>query len=91
MQKLTGLNDKPQDLDGQPIDVTAGRLIANCILGSNSTDAIRAYEVALKIHKAKMSVELEDEDFKMAKQAVEGSGLPVLTKHVALRCFRETT
>lgn len=91
MQKLTGLNEVVKDLDGNPLDIQAGRLVANCIMGSQQKDAVRAYSIAVKINEADEAIELEDADYKMAKQAVESSQLPVMTKKYALDCFLELT
>lgn len=70
----------------QPI--RARSLIANSLARAQSTDPVRAMEVALKIHKAKRTLELDDADVDLAKEAVlADQALTNIAKAAALKVF----
>jgi hypothetical protein len=86
MRTLAGLSKPLLNLDDEPIrqpsrvvgnkvvegeKITVGSIIANSLARGSSNDPVRAMEVALKIHRAKGDIELEDADFALAERAVK--------------------
>lgn len=75
MKKLNSLTNPILGLDGLPISdevgiQTVGRMMANVVARGQSTDSVRAMMLAMRIHSEK-SVDLEDADFDLVKEAVE--------------------
>jgi len=76
MKILTGLQQPPINFDGQPMTdgkgpVTIGSLIANALAtGQSQGQEVRVMDLALRIFKAKDSLELEDIDFALVRETV---------------------
>jgi len=75
VKKLNSLTNPILGLDGLPISdevgiQTVGRMMANVVARGQSTDSVRAMMLAMRIHSEK-SVDLEDADFDLVKEAVE--------------------
>lgn len=89
MKKLNGLTNPVTGLDGQPIvnqvgahpdgtpilvPETVGRMMANVLARGQSNDPVKAMMIAMQIYGTK-AVELEDADFALVKEAVDGDKL----------------
>jgi len=101
MKTLAGLSKPVLNLDGEPLrqpdrvvgdklvegeKITVGSIIANSLARGSSVDSVRAMDVALKIHNAKGTIELEDADFALMEQAVkEDRTINNMAKAAALR------
>ena len=79
--KKVKLNVVAKDLDGKPIveiesdgtrkDVILSNFVANALLrDTKAKDPVRQMDLALKVHKAKGEIELEDADCKTIKNVI---------------------
>lgn len=81
------------DLDGRPLGgtdspITVGSVISNSIARGQSEEPARAMKVALSIYEATDSIDLEDADFALARDAVKADQvLNNMAKAAALTIF----
>ena len=84
MKKLNSLTNPLLGLDGQPlmnqvgtrpdgtpilVPETIGKTLANVLARGQSSDAVQAMMIAMRVHSEK-SVDLEDADFALVREAV---------------------
>ena len=78
---LCNINGEPM-MDGPGEDakeITLSNQLANALVQSEAKDAIKAYELALRINGAKF-IDLDTSDFNMVEQTVERSKYSALLK-----------
>ena len=80
MKKLNGLTKPIEGLDGEliivggtpekPVHETVGRMMSSVLARAQSDDPVKAMMIAMEIHGAE-SVDLEDANFALVKEAVD--------------------
>ena len=94
--KKVKLNVVAKDLDGKPVtevnesgttkDIVISNFIANSLLRDGTTkDPVRQMDLALKIHKAKGEIELEDADCKIIKNVIKNCGAACVLRAQVLK------
>ena len=78
------------DLDGKEIEgANAGKLLANQLVNQAKGDAVKFWELSLKLYKGEV-VDLDSSDQNTIKQFIKDSeSLPVLTKAQLLLVFEK--
>lgn len=84
------LNFNLKDLDGKEIEgANAGKLLANQLVNQAKGDAVKFWELSLKLYKGEV-VDLDSSDQNTIKQFIKDSeSLPVLTKAQLLLVFEK--
>lgn len=84
------LNFNLLDLDGKEIEgANAGKLLANQLVNQAKGDAVKFWELSLKLYKGEV-IDLDTSDQALIKQFIKDSEqLPVLTKAQLLLVFEK--
>lgn len=84
------LNFNLLDLDGKEIEgANAGKLLANQLVNQSKGDAVKFWELSLKLYKGEV-IDLDTSDQALIKQFIKDSEqLPVLTKAQLLLVFEK--
>jgi hypothetical protein len=84
------LNFNLTDLDGKEIEgANAGKLLANQLINQPKGDAVKFWELSLKLYKGDV-VDLDSSDQNTIKQFIKDSEtLPVITKAQLLLVFEK--
>lgn len=84
------LNFNLKDLDGKEIEgANAGKLLANQLVNQSKGDAIKFWELSLKLYKGEV-VDLDSSDQSTIKNFIKDSEqLPVLSKAQLLQVFEK--
>lgn len=84
------LNFNLLDLDGKEIEgANAGKLFANQLVNQSKGDAVKFWELSLKLYKGEV-IDLDSSDQNTIKQFIKDSdSLPVLTKAQLLLVFEK--
>jgi hypothetical protein len=84
------LNFNLKDLDGKEIEgANAGKLLANQLINQPKGDAVKFWELSLKLYKGDV-VDLDSSDQNTIKQFIKDSEtLPVITKAQLLLVFEK--